>query len=72
MKDEAEKRYGEVEKKLGGSIGIKKYAGRSQKLEKEIKRKFGQKEPWRQDVIFHHEGLEALIKHGKENIYFME
>ena len=60
--DKAEALYAEVEKKLGGHEGIKKYAAKSQQLAKEVKRRMKDKEPWRQDVIFHHEGLQALIK----------
>jgi hypothetical protein len=67
-KDAAEEGYTLVEKQLGGRAGIEKYAAKSQQLEAEVKRKLGGIEPWRQDVIFHHEGLEALIAHGEKNI----
>ena len=60
-KDEAEEGYAKIEEELGGRAGIEQYAAKSQTLEKEIKRRMGNKEPWRQDVIFHHEGLQALI-----------
>ena len=33
-----------------------------------MKRRLGAKEAWRQDVIFHHEGLQALIDHGRDNV----
>ena len=49
-KDEAEEGYAKVEEQLGGRAGIEKYAAKSQSLEKEIKRRMGKKEPWRQDL----------------------
>ena len=49
-------------------MGIEKYAVKSQSLEKEVKRRIGKQEPWRQDVIFHHEGLQALIDHGRDHV----
>ena len=58
-RDEAEEGYRKVEEELGGRAGIEKFAAKSQKLEKEVKRRI-KGEPWRQDVIFHHEGLQAL------------
>ena len=58
-RDEAEEGYAKVEEELGGRAGIDKFAEKSQKLEKEVTRRI-KGEPWRQDVIFHHEGLQAL------------
>ena len=48
-RDPAEEGYAKVEEQLGGRAGIEKFAAKSQSLEKEIKRRMGKKEPWRQD-----------------------
>ena len=67
-RDEAEEGYALVEEQLGGRAGIEKYGAKSKQLSNEVKRRLGNREAWRQDVIFHHEGLQALIDHGRENV----
>eukprot|EP00746_Dinoflagellata_sp_MGD_P155047 gnl/MRDRNA2_/MRDRNA2_85173_c0_seq2.p1 gnl/MRDRNA2_/MRDRNA2_85173_c0~~gnl/MRDRNA2_/MRDRNA2_85173_c0_seq2.p1 ORF type:complete len:1075 (-),score=201.63 gnl/MRDRNA2_/MRDRNA2_85173_c0_seq2:64-3138(-) len=67
-KDEAAEGYAKIEEELGGHAGIQKHASKSQQLQKEVKRRMGDTEPWRQDVIFHHEGLKSLINHGRDKI----
>ena len=64
----AEEGYALVEEQLGGRAGIEKYGAKSKQLSNEVKRRLGNREAWRQDVIFHHEGLQALLDHGRENV----
>ena len=64
----ADELYVKVVQDVGGAEAIQQHKLKSTQLQSEIKRRLGEKVPWRHDFIIHHLGLVGLIDVGQRVI----
>eukprot|EP00931_Biecheleriopsis_adriatica_P036352 TRINITY_DN20943_c0_g1_i1.p1 TRINITY_DN20943_c0_g1~~TRINITY_DN20943_c0_g1_i1.p1 ORF type:complete len:1336 (+),score=204.41 TRINITY_DN20943_c0_g1_i1:83-4090(+) len=60
--------YASIERMLGGREHIESFKDRSEQMKGYLKAKIGDEVPWVHDKIFHHMGLEELIRTGEQKV----